>query len=285
VAAHRKLAISDWSESHSLRVPQERVSRRFWHPCVIGLVGTLVLHGLAIQTAVYGSRAHRVPPPDIRELGSSQSTTAPAESLVFIDIPSVATPRSAIDPSLASALAALAANPLRGHLSDVSGSLEATPLPSIETNEPESSAASAEGTEHARLLGIYSGQIQARVERLWIRPRTGVNEGTRSATVPGAVEYFYCQVQIVQDSMGHVQEILLTQCNGSSAWQCSLAVAIEHASPLPAPPSPSVFSRTITVNFVGYPYVPGGSEEGYETLWGETAQITVPFKSPEQVAH
>jgi hypothetical protein len=125
-----------------------------------------------------------------------------------------------------------------------------------------SSAGEGVENEHARLLGIYNRQIQARVERAWRRPRTPVNEGINRFL---SAEYFRCQVQIVQDATGNVQETLLANCNGSAAWQRSIMIAIQQASPLPAPPSPTVFSRTVTLNFVGYAYVANGSEEGYET--------------------
>ena len=73
-------------------------------------------------------------------------------------------------------------------------------------------------------------------------------------------------MQIVQDENGNVQEILLPNCNGSIAWQRSLVSAIRQASPLPAPPNINVFSRTVSLNFVGYGYAAGASEDDYEIL-------------------
>jgi hypothetical protein len=43
--------------------------------------------------------------------------------------------------------------------------------------------------------------------------------------------------------------IELRHCNGNDRWQRSLVSAIEHASPLPAPPIPSVFARMLVLNF------------------------------------
>jgi hypothetical protein len=44
-----------------------------------------------------------------------------------------------------------------------------------------------------------------------------------------------------------------------------------------------VFSRIVILNFVGYPYVSGGSDQGYE-LAREMAQVTAPTKTPEEVS-
>jgi hypothetical protein len=79
-------------------------------------------------------------------------------------------------------------------------------------------------------------------------------------------ESFQCEAQIVQDNSGYVEEILLPRCNGSRAWQNSLVTAIRQASPLPAPPSASVFSRSITLSFIGIPYYRGASDDEYEVL-------------------
>jgi hypothetical protein len=117
----------------------------------------------------------------------------------------------------------------------------------------------------AHLVGIYSGQIRARVERIWRRPRTPVSEAGGTTGRPNVTsESFQCQVTIVQDSMGWVQETQLLDCNGSIAWQQSLVRAINQASPLPAPPDPKVFTRTVTLNFVGFEFGPGMNADDYE---------------------
>jgi TonB C terminal len=119
----------------------------------------------------------------------------------------------------------------------------------------------ADGAEQARLFGIYTGQIQARIDRVWRRPRTPVNDDKSSTN---AAESFQCEAQIIQDVRGNVQEIMLPRCNGSPAWQHSLVTAIQFASPLPAPPSEKVFRKSISVNFVGLSYSPDAQEEEYE---------------------
>jgi hypothetical protein len=132
---------------------------------------------------------------------------------------------------------------------------------------------SGEAAEQARLFGIYTGQIRSRVERIWRRPRTPVSETGIGDARTTADDSFQCQVQIVQDASGIVQEVLLPQCNGSLAWQRSLVVAIQQASPLPAPPSARVFSRSIALNFLGLPYGSGSSDEDYELESHSLARI------------
>jgi outer membrane biosynthesis protein TonB len=127
-------------------------------------------------------------------------------------------------------------------------------------------AAGGDGAEQARLFGIYTGQIQARIDRVWRRPRAPLNDDTTPANTDASGDSFRCEAQIVQDARGNVQEILLPRCNGSAAWQRSLVLAIQQASPLPAPPSIKVFTQSITLNFLGLPYVQGASSEEYEIV-------------------
>jgi hypothetical protein len=56
----------------------------------------------------------------------------------------------------------------------------------------------------------------------------------------------------------------MLDCNGSVAWQQSLVTAILVASPLPAPPSPTVFSHAVTMTFAGQVYSPGSPADDYE---------------------
>lgn len=286
MTTHRRILVSEWSKSQHPIIPQRRVSRSILSPTVIGLAGTFLLHGLALQTVILGERAPRICPREVRELASSESKTTSAESLVFIEIPDSAKIDSAHNDSLASVQATIVANPIVENIADSSPALDLTTLTANEDKEAASTVTTGDGPERTRLLGIYSGQIQARVERIWTRPRTSVNEAGRPENRSNNVEYFHCQVQIVQDATGAVQEVLLPNCNGSVAWQHSLVVAIQLASPLPAPPSSTVFSRTVTLNFSGYPYLVGEPEGSYETATVETPQAaSATTKTPEHVAH
>ena len=86
-----------------------------------------------------------------------------------------------------------------------------------------------------------------------MRPRTPIESGR-----------FTCRARIVQDKTGVVQEVELRDCNGDAHWQVSLVRAIQSASPLPAPPNPSVFAKTLTLEFSSEPFIPGGDPEGFE---------------------
>jgi hypothetical protein len=103
------------------------------------------------------------------------------------------------------------------------------------------------------LVGLYMGQIDARIERAWRRPRTPINEGL-----------FSCRVRIEQDSRGEVKEITLERCNGDATWQVSLVHAIQAASPLPAPSDPKVFKRVIRMGFRSELYSAQALQDAYE---------------------
>lgn len=109
--------------------------------------------------------------------------------------------------------------------------------------------------QRALLFGRYSGQIKARIERAWLRPRSAI--GARS---------FDCSVRILQDRSGNVKETMLQNCNGDARWQLSLVQAIQSASPLPAPPNPNVFADAVTLQFESSGYVEGAPANDFEPL-------------------
>ena len=105
----------------------------------------------------------------------------------------------------------------------------------------------------AAMSGRYLGQIRARIERAWLRPRTAIGD-----------PIFQCQVQVDQDSGGRVLAVTLVECNGGTSWQLSVVHAIEAASPLPAPPNPAVFAHHVLLTLRAIPYSPGASVQLYE---------------------
>jgi len=107
--------------------------------------------------------------------------------------------------------------------------------------------------DRAMLFGRYMGQVNARIERAWLRPRS-----------PTGDTHFQCQVSITQDKIGNVTEVTLQDCNGDALWQQSLVNAIQSASPLPAPPDPEVFSSTLTSRFESIEYNAGSPTDGFE---------------------
>jgi len=103
------------------------------------------------------------------------------------------------------------------------------------------------------LAGRYLGQIDARIERAWLKPRTPLDS-----------DAFRCEVRVEQDAAGNVLEIELEQCGNDGRWQQSLVSAIQSASPLPAPPDPSVFRKSLRLSFIGHPWSAQKSAEEYE---------------------
>ena len=156
----------------------------------------------------------------------------------------------------------------------------ADPPPSIDVASAEeapegtlqASPDAGDAALRALMFGRYTGQIKARIERAWIRPRIPVHDATvsgRSSVDTDFVassdsETFTCRVQIRQDVRGNVQEVLLLQCDGAEAWRRSLVIAINQASPLPAPPTSKVFKRALTMSFEAIAYQPGIASDGYE---------------------
>ena len=275
--SHHKLDIANWRDPPrpivaKARASSARAPRQLWSPTVIGLVGTLLLHSLLVPSALLGSRAHKSHPPEIQEPGALANRNADAaESLVLITLPTISNSSQQSIQDISSLPELSKLKPVSRVNPDPPASLNTEVLTLGEDQAAQSAVNSGDGIEQARLFGIYAGQIQARINRIWRRPRTPVNEGD-SAQAPAADESFQCQAQIVQDAKGTVREILLLRCNGSLAWQRSLVVAIQQASPLPAPPSVSVFSHSVTLNFVGLSYVPGSADDDYDIAPPKVAQ-------------
>jgi TonB C terminal len=275
----KKVDVVDWQDIPPLIVTRAGSPSRCFSPASIGVIGTLLIHALILPSAYFGSYGTKVQPPQIQQSRAfAKEKSDSEESLVLIVLPSKANTSEDLDQSIASALdlrEILATSPI--HV-DPLVPLNVEILTLGEERSSQTSIAGGDGAERARLFGIYSGQIKARIDRIWRRPRTPVAENGGEAP-PNSDESFQCEAQIVQDRSGKVQEILLPRCNGSLAWQLSLVTAIREASPLPAPPSASVFSRSIALNFVGLAYAPGAPDDGYEIAPRQSATAAYPMAS------
>ena len=122
-------------------------------------------------------------------------------------------------------------------------SLEAQPLRAAEDDDTQNSA----------MYGKYVEQVQSRIEQAWLRPRTRIGDAR-----------FQCRARIEQDRSGNIQEVMLEDCNGTSAWQYSLVLAIQSASPLPTAPANLPKPDAFTLVFQAFDYEPGGSADGFE---------------------
>jgi hypothetical protein len=263
-----KMDIVDWHDSSPPGTTTGRASRRFFPPTLIGILGTVLLHGVFIQSFSFDGRGHKPNLPETSESANTLSkVSADADNLVLISLPSIAHANHAVSESAISSLPDLSKVRFKSPISaDPPELLNLETLALSEDQAPNPVAGGTGGAEQARLFGIYTGQIHARIDRFWRRPRTPISENATGQTPTDADESFQCEAQIIQDHRGNVQEILLPRCNGSAAWQRSLVLAIQQASPLPAPPSIKVFTQSITLNFVGLPYVQGASNEEYEIV-------------------
>lgn len=90
--------------------------------------------------------------------------------------------------------------------------------------------------ENAGLLDQYILLIQDRIERAWNPP-------------PSAGPGLQCEVSVTQIPSGDVTSVSVGRCNGDQAVIRSIEQAVQRASPLPPPPTPSLFSRNLELIF------------------------------------
>jgi hypothetical protein len=231
-----------------LRPPDRSVIALF------GALASLLLHTLLFIPVLLGAPTHHSNLSNAQKLTASTNSSEDSSlSLVFIEEPETG------------AAGARSADYLTSLLPSPSALLVPVAMPDLPTaagmaqlNDQKDDEETVDGGANsdpgrAMMFGRYVGQINARVQRAWIRPRTTIDSGV-----------FSCSARIVQDRRGNVLEVELGACNGDVRWQTSLALAIQSASPLPAPPDQSVFSDTLTLNFYALPFVSGGVSEGFE---------------------
>jgi TonB-like protein len=231
-----------------------RVARRPIVASVAGLAGALAAHALLILPFVLDLSAAPRKLPDKGGAGATFSYAASDTEMtvVLIDDPS---------PPLITPPPQLEAVASRGLTSRALSVVVLSPDPSpvaeaertVVQESADSTAESADPAQHALMYGRYVGQMQARIDRAWMRPRTEI----------GAAQ-FSCRARIEQDRRGDVVDVSLNHCNGGERWQQSLVSAIRTASPLPAPPDPSVYADVLWLTFASGPFEDGSSGQGFE---------------------
>jgi TonB family protein len=241
--SRRNMDVSDWVDPQQPSVPASYRTPIAWGSTFIGLVLTLLVHGTAMTMLAYGNVDHgsAAPASNIR-IGNR--TPNPHEALTLIDLP--ISQQALVKPMMAFVTDLAPVPPIEA---------EAPKLVSVDTDKP---------TATEWLHSIYIRQIQARIERVWRRPRTPVKEFGLLGRLRHKDEAFQCELLITQDPTGNVEDVELNRCNGSEAWQQSLIDAIRGASPLPAPPNASTYSASISLTFVAHPYAQGAAEDDYE---------------------
>lgn len=268
----------EWRVLARARVANTLRTREWWVSASAALFA-LALHAMLFAPLAFGmgSRVKRMP--DEQGLGSN-AIVASAEMVPTLTLISLSPSISRLENALLE-LASRGITPPRVSLIVASPNADLAFDEDVYESKEEETAAvdefSASGADRAMLFGRYMGQVVARVERAWRRPRVALTSG-----------YFECQTRIEQDASGKVLSIELLSCNGDARWQQSLVMAIERASPLSAPPEPSVFSSTLFLNFRSKQYEKGVSaEEEYEPelepVDAHQAQFGQPTPLPERL--
>lgn len=215
-----------------------------------GGLGVVLIHALLALPFVLNLSAPSPRRPNVTGAGATAivSSAELEMTAVFIDEPASA---QQMQPS---ALASRGQTPADLQLVVLSADpYPAAPRMKTQDSDVAQDVGAAEAAEHALLYGRYIGQLQARIERAWMRPRTEI----------GAPQ-FSCRVRIQQTRRGELVDIRLDHCNGTERWQQSLLSAIRTASPLPSPPDESVYADVLWMSFASGGFTDGSSDQGFE---------------------
>lgn len=235
---------------------------------VIGLAATVLFHLLISSPLLLGMAAHKTRQATQDGPGSVAwaSQGSQIESMVLLDLSALSssTHDDPFEPQITSEGIDLEDLNLALASVDPSPPLE---LEIEDVDEAETSnEAAGDPAGNAALFGRYMGQIAARIERAWMRPRTPVANGR-----------FDCRARIAQDRAGNVLSIELQNCGDDSRWRESLTSAILRASPLSAPPEQWLFAEIITLNFSADQYVANQTPEyHYEPVAKQVARSSAP---------
>ncbi len=236
---------------------------------LLGAVVSIMLHALLLAPVLLGAANRVKPHPDNeRSLSRSSTSTDAAMTMIFIDEPESTAAQHGQPPEATASLLAVPNTllvPIAAPDIPVPTAIALSDNDANDTEEDAVVEASGDDPGRAVMFGRYVGQISARIERAWMRPRTPIESGR-----------FACRARIVQDTTGVVQEVELRNCNGDARWQLSLVRAIQSASPLPAPPNPSVFAKTLILEFSSQSFTPGGDPEGFEPQARKATLAVVP---------
>jgi hypothetical protein len=94
--------------------------------------------------------------------------------------------------------------------------------------------------------------LTARIQGLWKLPRSRLAAD------------FHCRARLHPGESGSVEEVELESCDGSGPVRASIALAIEHAMPLPLPQDRSGSAADIVLQFTAYAGSNGASHTSIE---------------------
>jgi TonB C terminal len=214
---------------------------------VVGAAVSLAFHALIFTGALWGAGSSASRPPIRLADATSDTPDQDEAAMQWISLDTSATAER-VDKQIEAPAIDLAATRLSA---DALAALSAAPEIVLDSPDRDSPQHSADDLENrSALYGRYIGQINARVFRAWLRPRTPIGSPS-----------FSCRAHINQDTRGNVKEVKLEACNGDARWQLSVVHAIKSSSPLPAPPDPRVFRHDVTVSFQSLGYRASVSSE------------------------
>jgi colicin import membrane protein len=94
----------------------------------------------------------------------------------------------------------------------------------------------ADAARSSGALASWQSQITARIQRAWLKP-------------PSARPGIECVLNVTQVPGGEVTNVRIGTCNGDQAVRESIEAAVYRASPLPPPPDPALFERSLVITF------------------------------------
>lgn len=94
----------------------------------------------------------------------------------------------------------------------------------------------ADAARSSGALASWQSQITARIQRAWLKP-------------PSARPGIECVLNVTQVPGGEVTNVRIGACNGDQAVRESIEAAVYRASPLPPPPDPTLFERSLVITF------------------------------------
>lgn len=235
-------------------MPISQGNRHYPGASLVGALTSLILHALLLAPALLGLGSTKNRDSD-QSVGLGKSIRDdPTMTMVWIEdsdqaqLPQRSAYRIAALPPVEDTLLVSVSPPpfLPAVMADLSNS---------DSHDDGAASETQVGADagYVLMLGRYVNQINARVERAWVRPRKPIES-----------DLFRCRARIMQAPNGEVKEIELDSCNGDAAWQMSLVRAIQSASPLPAPPDPKVFSRRLILDFHSRAFSADQGPEGFE---------------------
>ena len=100
----QKMDVVNWQDSPRPVIPNNRAPRWFLSPTLIGILGTLLLHALVLESVPFGSRGRKVRPaePQVSADTLDKSKGDQSETLELIPLPTMDNPQQAASQNIVS---------------------------------------------------------------------------------------------------------------------------------------------------------------------------------------